>query len=383
MSDGQVRPHQGTWRGWGDRMGPRRAPLGSRWLSSPACLLHRDLLGGTSPQPTHGRAGDSLGTWIACDRRRPPTEETALPASPGYCGERVITQVCFPQGATLPLGLIFNFYILIKNRSNGGGLSGETRFRQEAGHAPLNMQSHHRRRSKGGTAAAPGPGSRVPGPPAAPKAAGVPLPVQEPLLCMHTCSLRLRTLEPGKQFSHCEERHEPHCPGACKGEGAFRPRGLPGLSRPGGLREQPPSPLCGPDDTSPGAALCSGKWGRAGQSTRRRHGGRGPTTAMWKSACSCSLLPSVSITAGTWGMEAGCSLPSRVHLDARGAVQGPRGLGAWQGNGQWGTPGTPELGPAQRPPRHPVSACSPATRSVFPTTRVSPPRHPQVQYDGV
>lgn len=77
-----------------------------------------------------------------------------LPKSPGYCREYFILEVCSPQGLTLPFDLIFNFYILIKNRSNGGGLSGDTRFRQAAGHAPSTVQScrlrgsHGRRRAR-------------------------------------------------------------------------------------------------------------------------------------------------------------------------------------------------------------------------------------------
>lgn len=72
-----------------------------------------------------------------------------LPESPGYCREYFLTEVCFPHGLALPSELIFNFYILIKNRSNGGGLSGDTYFRREAGHAPSTTQSRHLRGSHG------------------------------------------------------------------------------------------------------------------------------------------------------------------------------------------------------------------------------------------
>lgn len=125
--DGRVRPHQGAGRG----KGPCWTPVGSQ-------LTGQHHLSPPPPAPPPpGPAPEEMPTvhtWegrqfilITWDTPGPPTDATTLLESQGGCGEYFITRVCFPQGVT-PFDLIFNFYILIKSRSNGGGLSGETYF---------------------------------------------------------------------------------------------------------------------------------------------------------------------------------------------------------------------------------------------------------------
>lgn len=108
-------------------MGTASGELAGGWghVRLPRLLLAEQHFLSPPPRTCWEAPAGSPRTMIACDGRRPPRDGAALPReSPGYCGEHSITQVCFPRGATLPRGLICNFYVLIKNRSNGGGSLG-------------------------------------------------------------------------------------------------------------------------------------------------------------------------------------------------------------------------------------------------------------------